>query len=211
MFHVEHVDEDFEAIERWLGIDIDASQRAALLQFGRWLADEAMPAGGIGPAEGDRLFDRHIVDSLAFETGFPENARYAIDVGGGVGLPSLPLAIVRPDIEFTLVDRSQKRTDLARRATRILGLRNHEIVTGDVDSVDGTFDVALFRASLPIERAAESLSSLLAVSGVGLFGVSRQIARPVIPKAPEGITFALSQEGDNVLQTPFWLLEMRRI
>jgi len=209
MFHVEHGTEAFEAIEDWLGIAIDSGQREKFARLESWLRDEAIPAGGIGRAEHARLFDRHIMDSLAFDVGIPDDARTAVDVGGGVGLPSIPLAILRPDIDFVLVDRSRRRTDLAGRAGRILGLRNHTIINGEISQVDTAYDVALFRASLPISAAATILSRCLDRSGVGLLGVSRQSAEPDIPSAPEGITFALSREGDRVLTSPFWLLTMR--
>ena len=209
MFHVEHGSETLDAVERWLGVPISSSQWDSLLRFERWLEQEAVPAGGVGPAEGKRLFDRHIVDSLAFQKGIPERAETAIDIGGGVGLPSIPLAIVRPDIRFTLIDRSQRRTDLASRAARILGLTNYSVLTMDVSHGEPTSDVALFRASLPILPAAEALPRCVAPSGVGLFAVSRHTERPSLPNAPEGITFALSHEGDGVLVSPFWLLTMR--
>jgi 16S rRNA G527 N7-methylase RsmG len=138
----------------------------------------------------------------------PDAVRRVVDVGGGVGLPSIPLALLFPDIEFTLVDRSQRRTDLARRAVKILGIDNYEVLALDIAMVDPVFDVALFRASLPIPRAAAALSTCVTPTGTGLLAVSRQIDRPVIPKPPDGITFALSHEGDGILVSPFWLLEM---
>ena len=196
-------------MENWLGIDLDTDQRVALRRFERWLDEEAAPAGGIGPAEGNRLFDRHIADSLAFQLGIPRNARSVVDVGGGVGLPSSPLAILRPDIEFALVDRSQRRTDLAARAMKILGLSNYSVLTTDVSTLDPSYDVALFRASLPIRLAANAFVTCTKPSGVGLLGVSRKRDRPTVPSAPEGITFALSLEGDRILESPFWLLVMR--
>jgi 16S rRNA G527 N7-methylase RsmG len=209
MFHVEHRRESFDTIEKWLGFEIAPTQRLQLDRFERWLEEEALPARGIGPAEGERLFDRHILDSLAFLRGFSGGARTVVDVGGGVGLPSIPLAITRPDLAFTLVDRSSRRTDLAARAGRILGLGNFCVVTQDVDTLEPAHDIAVFRASLSIVQAAKVLPRCVGSTGTGLFAVSRQHDRPSLPSAPEGITFALSREGDTVLASPFWLLEMR--
>ena len=196
-------------MEDWLGIDLDVDQRAALTRFEQWLGEEAVPAGGLGPAEVDRLFDRHILDSLAFLKGFPRKVGDVIDAGGGVGLPSIPLAIVRRDVTFTLVDRSRRRTDLAARAARIVGLANYSVKVVDAHDLDPFYDVALFRASLAIPLAADVVLSSIKPSGVGLLAVSRQRERPTVPSAPEGITFALSREGDRILTSPFWLLTMR--
>jgi 16S rRNA G527 N7-methylase RsmG len=211
MFHVEHGQEAFDRVESWLGIDLASEQRAELLRFERWLSEEAIPAGGIGSAEGGRLFDRHIVDSLAFQVGIPSDARVAVDVGGGVGLPSIPLAIVRPDMEFTLVERSLKRSELASRASRILGLANYSVLAADVSVVDPIYDVALFRASLPVNQAAAALSGIVKPAGVGLLGVSRRSEQPSLSNAPDTVTFAMSREGDGILESPFWLLAMRHV
>ena len=210
MFHVEHGPDSFDTIEEWLGVVLDEAQRAELLRFEQWLEEEAITAGGVGPAEGKRLFDRHIADSMAFEVGFRDGDRTAVDVGGGVGLPSIPLAIMRPEVEFTLVDRSRRKTDLAARAARIVGLANYTVVTEQASRMDSRYDVALFRASLPIPQAAASLDYCLEPMGTGLLAVSRQFKRPTIPNAPEGITFTLSREGDGILASPFWLLTMRK-
>ena len=196
-------------MEKWLGIALDTDQRVALTRFEQWLGEEALPAGGLGPGEADRLFDRHILDSLAFLVGFPGEVTTAVDVGGGVGLPSIPLAIARPGVTFTLVERSRRRAELAARAARIVGLSNYSARAMDVHELDPSYDVALFRASLPISLAAGALVTCITPSGAGLLGVSRRRDRPTVPSAPEGITFALSREGDRVLESPFWLLKMR--
>lgn len=202
--------ERFYPFEDWLGLRLNPRQRDSLLRYERWLEEEAAPAGGIGPAETGRLFDRHVGDSLAFLAGMPDGIRTAVDVGGGVGLPSIPLAIALPDVEFTLVDRSVRRSELATRAARILGMANYSVITGEVHALRATYDIATFRASLSIRQAADVLPYCLEPDGTGLFAVSRQAAAPAIPSAPEGITFELSREGDRILASPFWLLKMHR-
>ncbi len=203
-------DESFDNIARWLAVTLTPDQRNLLSRYGQWLEEEAGPAGGIGPSEGPRLWDRHIADSLVFVTGIPADARTLADVGGGVGLPSIPIAIARPDLICTLIDRSEKRARLAQRAVRILGMTNLNIVPADVDLVQDTFDVATFRASLRIPEAALATKRLIPAGGVGLFAVSRLRKAPSLPKAPDGVSFTLSSEGAMVLDTPFWLLRMQR-
>jgi len=193
---------------RWLGVDLTPNQRASLLRYEEWLSTEAIVAGGIGPNEGERLFDRHIVDSLAYLVGFPAGTKTVLDVGGGVGLPSIPLAIALPDLNFTLIDRSGRRCHLAKRAIRILGVANVVVANVDVRSVTDVCDVVTFRASLPIAEAAIVTEKRTAVGGVGLLNVSRRRAEPSIGSPPKGITFALSSEGSGVLDSPVWLLRM---
>lgn len=198
----------FDDVARWLGVTITPHQRALLIEFEGWLGAEAIRSGGIGPREIDRLWDRHILDSFAYIRGIPADATTIVDVGGGVGLPAIPLAIARPDLTCLLVDRSERRVWSARRAIRILELDNIEVAWQDIDTMQGVFDVATFRASLPMTRAAVVTKQLIDRSGVGLFGVSRRKQQPDVPSAPDGISFALSSEGAGVLDTPFWLLRM---
>ena len=187
---------------------------AGLVRYGTWLRDEAIPAGALGPAEGDRIFERHVADSLMYVRGLPAVPGSVVDVGSGAGLPGIPLAIARPDSSVTILDRAARRTLLVRRAVRILGLRNVDVVTADVGDYrrrkpHPAFDAAVFRASLPIAQAAETFPTLTSPDGVGLVGVSRLHGEPDIPDPPPGVHFDLTAESSKVLDSPFWLLRMR--
>jgi 16S rRNA (guanine527-N7)-methyltransferase len=182
-----------------------------LERYGRWLVEEAQRAGGIGPREHERVADRHVADALMFLTGVPPDAVTLLDVGSGVGLPGIPIAIARPNLAITLLDRSLRRTDLASRAVRILGLDNVSVVTGDAAALrPQQYDVFAFRASLPPLAAADVVLRCSRESGLGLLAVSRSVDRPAIVPAPEGVEFTLTSEGVEVLDSPFWLLRMRR-
>ncbi len=195
-----------------------------MVTYGEWLANEALQAGGIGPHERTRLYDRHIFDSLGYLRGFrapddrPESLvslgiagdGSVVDIGTGVGLPGIPMAIAAPWLGFTLVDRSDRRTFLVRRAVRILGLENIEVRTLDAGQLDQRFDAVVFRASLPIPEAAVAFLSLSKPEGTGLLGVSRRETAPEVPPAPDGVAYELTSEWPGVLDSPFWLLRMRR-
>lgn len=75
----------------------------------------------MGPREGDRLWGRHIANSLSLVDAVPQGLDVA-DVGSGAGLPGIPLAIVRPDLRVTLVDSLQRRTEFLELAVEELGL-----------------------------------------------------------------------------------------
>ncbi|MGI9641910.1 MAG: 16S rRNA (guanine(527)-N(7))-methyltransferase RsmG [Acidimicrobiia bacterium] len=198
-----------------LDVAVTTQQIGDLDRYGQWLIDEAIPAGGLGPAEAPRVFDRHIADALMYIHGIPRGARTVVDVGSGVGLPGIPIAIVMPDIAMTILDRAERRTWLAKRAVRILSLDNALVVTGDAErpipGLSEPFDAALFRASLPISQAAAAFRAMTTVGGVGLVGVSRLAERPDIPEPPPGVDFSLTAEESLVLDSPFWLLRMRAV
>lgn len=61
--------------------------------------------------------------------------RSIVDVGAGVGLPGIPIAVTLPEAFVTLVERRRRRASFLRIAVSQLGLENAEVVQGDVRSV----------------------------------------------------------------------------
>ncbi|MEZ5175071.1 MAG: RsmG family class I SAM-dependent methyltransferase [Acidimicrobiia bacterium] len=191
-------------------IRLSDDQVAQLDRLAVFLRQEAIPLGGMGPNESARLVDRHLADALAYLVGIPSAAQRLVDVGSGVGLPGIPLAIARPDLEITLLDRSQRRTDLAVRAVVGAGAANVAVVCEDARSYEPPWDVVVFRASLPVPEAAGVFAKLAAADGVGLVGVSRSSTPPVIADPPDGVAFFCESIATEVLDSPFWLLRMSR-
>ena len=94
-----------------------------------------------------RLLERHLLDSLSVE-GFLNDGN-VIDIGSGAGFPGMPLAICRPDLEFTLVERSENRSRFLRLARLELNLENVDCLQKDLTSkeaLDKKFGTALARA-----------------------------------------------------------------
>ena len=71
----------------------------------------------------DGIILRHFVDSLLISEYFEANSTI-IDVGCGAGFPSLPLAIVRPDLKITALDSTEKRIRYVAETAELLGLNN---------------------------------------------------------------------------------------
>ncbi|NUU67768.1 16S rRNA (guanine(527)-N(7))-methyltransferase RsmG [Enterobacteriaceae bacterium BIT-l23] len=89
---------------------------------------------------------RHILDSIVVEPHL-QGARF-IDVGTGPGLPGIPLAIVRPDAHFTLLDSLGKRVRFLRQVQHELGLENVTPVQSRVEEwpAEPPFDGVISRA-----------------------------------------------------------------
>lgn len=66
---------------------------------------------------------RHIVDSLLISGNISANSTI-IDIGCGAGFPSLPLAILRPDLQITSVDSTEKKINFVKSTAQLLGLDN---------------------------------------------------------------------------------------
>ena len=105
----------------------------------------------------DGIILRHLVDSLLVSECFEPNSTL-IDVGCGAGFPSLPLAIVRPDLKITALDSTEKRIRYVEETAAILGLSNVTAVAARAEEFVNKpecrekFDYATARAvaSLPI-------------------------------------------------------------
>ncbi|MCU7553607.1 16S rRNA (guanine(527)-N(7))-methyltransferase RsmG [Alteromonas sp. ASW11-19] len=65
---------------------------------------------------------RHLLDSLAVKPFI--SGSQVIDVGTGPGLPGIPLAIVLPDVQFTLLDSLGKRVRFMTQSLYALGVTN---------------------------------------------------------------------------------------
>ena len=185
------------------GFPLDDDQLHRLEEYRLWLFEEAIPFGGIGPNEGPRLTHRHIGDSLLFAWPFADSPSHLIDFGSGVGLPGIPLAILWPKALVTLLDRSGKRVDLARRAVRVLGLQNVEVVRGDLSGSDGEVANLVTRAAVPPGLLTSRLNELLSPGGMAVAGGSW--THPPSVEGWETIEIPL-----EMLDRAVWLLIMRR-
>jgi 16S rRNA (guanine527-N7)-methyltransferase len=94
---------------------------------------------------------KHFLDSLSV---FPylSDFSFLIDIGSGAGFPGIPLKIVRPSLDVTLIDSVRKKVDFQRHIIRRLGLGGVEAIHGRVQdrgilrSLDGQFDIVISRA-----------------------------------------------------------------
>ena len=126
----------------------------SLSQYVDILASRGIEWGLIGPREGDKLWSRHVANSLALIDVIPEGVTVA-DVGSGAGLPGLPLAIARPDLRITLVEPLQRRVDFLQLALEELGLEDRVTLLrarSEDHSPTSNYDVVTCRAVAPLTK-----------------------------------------------------------
>lgn len=98
-------------------------------------------------------WERHIFDALTllpFIAELPAGSKL-VDVGSGGGVPGIPLAIARPDLQVTLVEATQKKATFLSMVASALGLRNVQVVAERAEqlaqgALGGRFDVVTARA-----------------------------------------------------------------
>ena len=180
--------------------------------FAEWLATEGAEAGGIGPHEASRLWGRHLLDSAIFSTYWPFPPTECLDLGSGAGLPGIVLAILWPDSDLQLVDRSGRRVRLMRRAVRILGLSNVTVLQHEISELVGDRQALVMRATLPPAAAVTVCGELLAPGGRAVVGLSRTEAPRVGEQLEGGVYAGLKTrvETAKVLDPPAWMLIMTK-
>lgn len=96
----------------------------------------------------EAMMDLLVTDAEILAKHVAQEARI-VDVGAGAGAPGLPLAILRPDLEVTLVEPLQKRTAFLRTVIGSIARTDVKIVQGRGEALpDGQFDEAVSRATL---------------------------------------------------------------
>ena len=134
-----------------LGVPLDASQAAMLLQLLTELAQWNRAYSLTAVEARVHMITHHLLDSLAASADL-QGERIA-DLGTGAGFPGLPLAVVHPQRQFSLIDGTAKKIRFVTHAVRVLGLSNVQAWHQRVESLaDGVpFDTLLARAvtSLP--------------------------------------------------------------
>lgn len=119
----------------------------------------------MGPREADRLWDRHVLNSLALTDVIPQGLSVA-DVGSGAGLPGIPLAIARPDLQVTLIEPLLRRSDFLKGVVDELSLgdrvRVERIRAEDCDDV---FDAVTCRAVASLDKLVKWCTPLFYPAG----------------------------------------------
>ena len=109
---------------------------------------------------------RHILDSLAVLPFL--HGQHILDVGTGAGLPGIPLAIVNPTQQITLLDSNGKKTRILQEVKRSLGLTNINIKQMRVESYHSTqgFDTIISRAFSRLDQLLKLTKHLIAKDGI---------------------------------------------
>lgn len=115
-----------------------------------------------------QMVTHHLLDSLAAVPAFA-GARNVLDVGSGGGLPGIVLAIVRPDMNVSMIDTVHKKTAFLTQVKAQLNLANVTVYTARVEQLQiaqsARFDVITSRAFADLSDFVNWSSHLLAEGG----------------------------------------------
>lgn len=96
----------------------------------------------------EEMLVQHLLDSLVVAPLLPHGPLTLADVGSGGGLPGIPLAIARPEIQVTLIETSSKKSAFQQQVKIELGLSNVSVYSGRVEDYKDkvSFDAVISRA-----------------------------------------------------------------
>lgn len=110
----------------------------------------------------------HILDSAvaAPVVASVEGVKHVADVGTGAGFPGLVLAVLHPELNFTLIDSVGKKLSFVRQVSARLKLSNVEMINKRCEEIEHEpFDCIVSRAFAPIERMVSWCLPLLKDDG----------------------------------------------
>lgn len=95
----------------------------------------------------DSLYERHILHSLGVAKIMPfADGTKVLDIGTGGGFPGIPLAILFPNVEFTLIDSIGKKIKVVEAVAEGLGLKNVTAVHGRAEKLKDKYHFVVSRA-----------------------------------------------------------------
>lgn len=116
-----------------------------------------------------KLVTHHLLDSLAVLPHLP--AGRLLDVGSGGGLPGIPVAIVQPDRQVTLLDSNHKKGTFLRQVVMELELDNAAVV---VERIEDHRPLLVYE--VVISRAFSDLADFVSLAGASVAGHGSLIA-----------------------------------
>ena len=118
--------------------------------------------------EKNEVIIKHFLDSIYPEKYIPKNAS-VIDIGAGAGFPSLPLKIVREDLNLTMLDSLNKRVNFLNNMVEKLDLKNAFAIHSRAEDYAiknrEKFDIAIARAVANLSTLSEYCLPFVKVGG----------------------------------------------
>ena len=146
-------------------IELSAEQQQKLLDYVALLLKWNSTYNLTALRQEDQMLSHHVLDSLTLLP-YLDGVQTLIDVGSGGGMPGIPTAICRPDIQITLLDSNSKKTSFLSQAVIELGLSNVKVITGRVEAAEGiAFDAITSRAFAELRDFVSLTPQLLRENG----------------------------------------------
>jgi 16S rRNA (guanine527-N7)-methyltransferase len=167
--------------------------------FALILATRGVEQGLIGPREVPRLWDRHLLNCAVVAELIGSRCETLVDIGSGAGLPGIVLAMVRPEVQVTLLEPMERRCRFLSECVAELGLANASVLRGRAEDTVVRADVATARAVAPLDRLAELAVGVVRPGGMVL-AIKGRTAADELRKARPALR-RIGARGAEVVRT----------
>jgi len=152
------------------GIDLSGSTLDSFFAYYTMLSQYNTRTNLISNRDISRFVEYHLLDSLKVASVFDfSGVRNMMDFGSGAGLPGIPLSFAFPYITTTLIDSRSKRVDFLKDVITSFPALNSQVIKTGIhslsDSLNGTFDVVITRATVKLKKFYCLSSRFLAPGG----------------------------------------------
>ncbi|HDH13391.1 MAG TPA: 16S rRNA (guanine(527)-N(7))-methyltransferase RsmG [Nitrospirae bacterium] len=118
----------------------------------------------------EEIIVKHFLDSLLYLRAIPEGAMKLADIGTGAGFPGIPVKIIRPETDITLIESSRKKAAFLRHIIRSLKLSAINVLEQRAEALTGehekNYDVILSRATFSIKEFLETACRYVKENGI---------------------------------------------
>lgn len=179
-----------------MGLDVSDSMQQKLMAYLAALVKWNQAFNLTAIREPLAMVDKHLLDSLSILAHIGSGT--LIDIGTGAGLPGFILALVRPDLDVTVLDSNAKKTRFIKQVAAELGVANVTVVCARCEQHEGHYAQITSRAFASLSDMINGTSHLLANDGRWL-AMKGHLPDDEIAALPVGITL----ESSPALRVPF--------
>lgn len=165
-------------------------KEGAIRNYADFLKGAGIERGLIGPREGDRIWERHILNSLFVTQLLPQGASL-FDIGSGAGLPGIVIALARPDLKVTLIEPLERRVEFLKEATEGTDI---QVIRGRAQDVKKSADYVTARAVAALDKLKKMSWHMLKMNG-SLLAMKGESAAKEMEAVPGSILHEITLEG----------------
>ena len=166
-----------------LNLDLTSHQEEQLKSFLQSVLSENKKFNLTGIKDPKEAIIKHLFDSLSITSEI--NTASIADVGSGAGFPGVPLAVVKPNTDFVLVEAKQKKAKFIKGAIKELGLLNVSVVgkRSEEIKIKKGVEAIVCRAIGSLDYFVEKTKHLLSREG-SLYAMKGKLPEDEIKKLP---------------------------
>lgn len=198
---------EFARAAQTIGLNITLKTYGQLGHYARLIREYNQKINLISRQDTHRIFTYHIIDSLAAHRFIPQNAR-CCDLGSGAGLPGIPLALIRPDTAFILIESIKKKCRFLEIALKELDLKNCSIYCERAETLPPlNCDVVLSRLTAPLEKTVHYAARHLKPGGAIVLYKTENWPAEIEKKGKIITRYNLQLKNSAIITLPFSKIE----